>query len=163
MSRYTVRDKIVAPKNAGVSVKEVMKQLKVCRKTVFNEMKRYHQTDTTVRKPIPGRSRSARTNATVKAIKKREQRNPCRSLHQTAKSLQFSERSVRRVFKEDLGVKPYQMQRRHLISAASKTKRRNRAKMMLEEMERAGDRAFIWSDENIFTVQAGINSQNDRV
>ena len=70
-------------------------------------------------------------------------------------------RSVRRVLKEGLGLKAFRMQRRHLISAASKDKSHDRAKKMLEEMERAGDRAVIWSDAKIFTVQAVTNSQND--
>ena len=110
MSRNTVRDKIVALKNAGVSDK-VMKQLKVCRKTVYNVMKQCYQTGTTVSKPIPDCSRSARTKNVVQAIKKRLQQNPSRSMWQTAKDLQMSERSVRRVVKEDLGFKVYRMQR----------------------------------------------------
>ena len=72
-------------------------------------------------------------------------------------------RPVRRVLKEGLGLKAFRMQRRHLISAASKDKSHDRAKKMLEEMERAGDRAVIWSDEKTFTAQAVTNSQNDRV
>lgn len=34
---------------------------------------------------------------------------------------------------------------------------------MLEEIRSAGDKAFIWSDEKIFTVEPQINQQNDRV
>ena len=62
----------------------------------------------------------------------------------------------------DLGLNAYKFQRRHLISEASKKKRLDRAKM-LKEIERAGQKAIIWSDEKIFTVQAVNNPQNDRV
>ena len=34
---------------------------------------------------------------------------------------------------------------------------------MLQEMERAAGKVFIWSDEKMFTVEAVTNKQNDRV
>ena len=34
---------------------------------------------------------------------------------------------------------------------------------MLKEIERAGQKSIIWSDEKVFTVQAVNNPQNDRV
>ena len=33
---------------------------------------------------------------------------------------------------------------------------------MLQEMERAAGKVFIWSDEKMFTVEAVTNKQNDR-
>lgn len=80
-----------------------------------------------------------------------------------AKDLKMSARSMRRVVKEDLGLKAYKFQRRHLISEASKKKRLDRGKKMLKEIERAGQKSIIWSDEKVFTVQAVNNPQNDRV
>ena len=34
---------------------------------------------------------------------------------------------------------------------------------MFEKINSAGDKAFIWSDEKIFTVEPQINQQNDRI
>ena len=34
---------------------------------------------------------------------------------------------------------------------------------MLEKINSAGDKAFIWSDEKIFTVEPQINQQNARI
>ena len=47
--------------------------------------------------------------------------------------------------KGNLGMKPYKMQLRHLILAASKAKRLNKTKQMLEEMCSSSTKAFIWS------------------
>lgn len=70
---------------------------------------------------------------------------------------------MRRIVKDDLGLKPYKMQRLHLIFATSKEKRLHRAKKILKEISSAGNKAFTWSDEKILTVQPQMNSQNDRV
>ena len=62
MSDKVKRDQIVALKRAGVSNKDIVKQLKVCRKrftTLGNDMN--NQSGTTSSKPIPGRKRSVRT------------------------------------------------------------------------------------------------------
>lgn len=126
-------------------------------------MKRYHETGTTVNKIIPGRNRSVRTKRLVELVKKRVQRNPRRSMRQSAKDLNISQASMNRIVKEDLGLKAYKVQRRHLISAPSKLKRLDRGKKMLEEIHSAADNVFIWSDEKMFTVQAVTNIQNDRV
>ena len=37
------------------------------------------------------------------------------------------------------------------------------SKIMFEKINSAGDKAFIWSDEKIFTVEPQINQQNDRI
>lgn len=34
---------------------------------------------------------------------------------------------------------------------------------MLQEIESVADKVLVWSDEKIFTVQAVVNSQNERV
>ena len=126
-------------------------------------MKRFTETGTTLSKLIPGRNRSVRTRRVIEIVKKRVRRNPRRSMRKTAKELKISETSLRRIVKEDLGLKAYKMQCRHLISATSKQKRLDRGKKMLEEIQSATDKVFIWSDEKMFTVQAVMNSQNDRV
>lgn len=71
MASKATRDQIVALKADGVSNKDVIKQLNVCRKTVFNTWKRYTQSATTTSKPIPGRKRTIRAKRIVEAVKKR--------------------------------------------------------------------------------------------
>ena len=38
-----------------------------------------------------------------------------------------------------------------------------KSKIMLEKMNSAGDKGFIWSDEKIFTMEPQINQQNARI
>ena len=157
------RDQIVALKTAGVSNKCIVKQLKVCRKTVFNAWKQFQETGTTSGKPIPGRPRSIRTKSVVSAVKKKMERNPQRSVRKIAKEAKISRSSMQRIVKNDLQLTPYKKQSRQLISEPSKQKRLHRGKLMLQEMERAAGKVFIWSDEKMFTVEAVTNKQNDRV
>ena len=163
MTRTSTREQIVALKNAGFSDARVTKQLNVCRKTIFNVMKRFKVTGGTADKAIPGRKKSVRVNKVIEAVRKRISRNPRRSMRQMARSMHISENSMRRIVKTDIGMKSYKMSRRHLISPASKQKRLVRSKRMLKEMEDAGGKAIVWSDEKMFTVETAANKQNDRV
>ena len=138
MLRKVICDQIVALKQAGMSDKEVMKHLNVCRKAVFNTMKCLGETGNISSLPIPGRKRSARTARSVEIVKKGLQRNPRRSVQKNAKGLKMSGGSVRKIVKGGLGLKACKFQRRHLISAASKKKRLDRGKKLLAEIERAG-------------------------
>lgn len=63
MTSKAKRDQFAALKAAGVSNKDVIKQLNVCRKMVFNTWKRYITS-----KPIPSRKRTIRTTRIVKAL-----------------------------------------------------------------------------------------------
>ena len=41
--------------------------------------------------------------------------------------------------------------------------KKKNSKIMLEKINSAGDKATIWSDEKIFTVEPQINQQNARI
>lgn len=163
MASKAKRVQIVALETAGISNRDITKQLDACRKTVLNLWKRYTETATTSSKPIPGRKRSIRTKPIVQAVMKRVMRNPRRSMRKTASQLGISRSSMHRIFKNYLRLTVYNNQSRQLLSAASKQKRHDRGKRMLAEMQRAVDHVFIWSDEKIFIVEAVTNTQNDRL
>ena len=63
-------------------------------------------------------------------------------MRKLARDLDFSPKMVRRIINDDLGIKSYKMQRRHLISAASKEKRLHRAQKILEAIRSAGNKVF---------------------
>ena len=65
MADTVKRDQIVALKTAGVSDNDIVKQLKVCRKTVYNACKQFQESGTTSSKLIPGRKCSFRTKKVV--------------------------------------------------------------------------------------------------
>ena len=64
------RMKIVALKQAGHSSKDVAKLVSVDLKTVYNVMKRFNDTGTTVSKPKCGRKRTVCTKALVDVVRK---------------------------------------------------------------------------------------------
>ena len=51
----------------------------------------------------------------------------------------------------------------YLISAASKQKCLQKEQKLLAEIRRSTDRVIIWFNQEIFTVQSVVNSQNDRI
>lgn len=99
------RDQIVALKEAGLTTMQIMKKVNVCHKTVYNVMKRYKETGKTTSKPIPGQKRSVQTKRVVGMVRKRIQRNPRRSMRATTKVVNISRTSLRRIVKQDLGLK----------------------------------------------------------
>lgn len=163
MTNKVKRAQIVGLKTAGATNNAIVKQLKVCRKTVYNVWKQFQDTGTSSSKPIPGRKRSIRTKSVVSAVKKKMIRNPQRSVRRIAKEAGISRSSMQRIVKEDLELRPYKKQSRQLISEPSKKKRLDRGNLILQEMKRAAGKVLIWSDEKMFTVEAVTNKQNDRV
>ena len=94
-------------------------------------------------KSIPGRTRHVRTKKLVDIVHKMVSRNPRRSMRKLARDFDFSPKMIKRIINDDLGIKSYMMQRRHLISAASKEKRLHRAQKILEEIRSAGNKVFL--------------------
>ena len=128
---------------AGHSVRSVPKQLGVAIKTANSIMKCLKGTGTVSRKPIPGRTRHVRAKELVDILHKMVSRTPWRNMRKLAKDLDFSPKTIRRIINDDLGLESYTMQRRHLISAASKEKRLHMAQKILEEIRSAGSRVFL--------------------
>ena len=85
MADKVKRDQIVALKTAGVSNNDIVKQLKACRKTVYNAWKQFQESGTTSSKPIPGRKWSTRTKNVVSAVNKKMKQNPQRCVRKIAK------------------------------------------------------------------------------
>ena len=81
----------------------------------------------------------------------------------TAKGLEISKYSMHRVFKDVLRLTAYKRQSKQLILKASKKKRLDRDKFLFDKIKRATDTVFIWSDRKIFTVEAVLNKQNNRI
>ena len=121
-------------------------------------MKRYKMTGTTDSKHVPRREHPIRTKRLIDIVRMQVQRNGRRSMRATAKELNISQTTMMRIVKDDLGLKVLKMQRRQLISEPTKQKRLDKERKVLEEISRAGNKVFIWSDENIFSVEAVSNS-----
>lgn len=71
------------------------------------------------------------------------------------KSRKKDEKDDERV-KEELGLKPHNIQRREFLSSASTGNK------MLDEMQRASEKV-VCSGENVYTLEAVVASKNDKV
>ena len=158
MGKHSKICQILALKSASVVHKSISKQLKVCLKTVYNVLKGYQETGATSKKPFPCRKCKACTKHHVDMVPKKVSMNPGRSIHKIAKDLQKSRGTIRRIVKEDLGMKPFKIPHRHLISQGSKAKRQDRTKKILQAMRSACDKVFIWSGGKIFMVEPQMNT-----
>ena len=143
MAEITKRAQIAAPMQAGHSVRSVPKQLGFAIKTANKIMKCLKETVTVSMKFMSGRTRHVRSKMLVDIVHKMVFRNPRRSMRKLARDLDFSPKMIRRIINDDFSIKPYMMQRRHLISAASKEKRLHRAQKILEEIRSAGNKVFL--------------------
>ena len=98
----------------------------------------------------------------IKAIHLRIWRNRKRSLRKMAKQTKMSPWTMRRLVHEDLGMS-FALQKRQALSRATKQKRFERSKVLLNELKRAKAGETVWSDKKIFTIEQAHNRRNDGV
>ena len=68
-------------------------------------------------------------------------------------------------FKNNLQLSPYKMRKRQYLTPAQKHKRLETKNILLEELKSGTAEPEIdyFSDEQLFTIEAIVNNQNDRV
>lgn len=72
--------------------------------------------------------------------------------------MDISERPLRRIVKVDLGLKPYKIRRRQLLSNASKKKQLGSEKKMLKETQYTAEiKVFVWLNKKFSTLESVIN------
>lgn len=160
------KESVVALFLAGKAPKDILRELAhlgVNRKFVYRTIKRFKETGSTARKPGSGRKKTATSAQQVKKVKERLRRNPRRSARKLSRELGISDRSVRRILREHLQVKPFKVQKVHALSEKQKQVRLERCKLLRERHARSELSNIVFSDEKIFTVEQIINKQNDRL
>lgn len=113
------------------------------------------------RKPGSGRRRSARTQIVIKSVRAKIARNPVRSIRKLAKDANISEKSMRRIIKEDLHASSRARVKRHLITERIKELRVSRSKKLLSLLKKE-KMIILFSDEKLFSIDAVSNSRTDR-
>ena len=78
-----------------------------------------------------------------------------------SKKHQISQRSMRRIAREDLQMKSLTLQKRQALSETQKLKRLERSKILLNELSRGTAGEDVWSDEKISTVEKNYNCRKD--
>lgn len=160
------RNSVVALYLAGKSQPAIVRKLshlKVNKVFVYRTITRYNSTGSIAKRYGGGPKRTATSPEMVRKVKKRLERNPRRSANQMAKELKISERSIRRILKNELKVKPYKFQKAHELTPKQKKVRLERAKELLRLAESGQFPNIVFSDEKNFPIEQFVNSQNDRV
>ena len=77
--------------------------------------------------------------------------------------LGISERNVRRIMENDLGLHPYKKVIEPLLSSDQKIKRKKFANQVRTSFRKEDTMRILFSDEKFFDIDGVYNSQNDRV
>lgn len=150
----------------GKSISEItwlLKSLKVPRSTVGWTVKRFKETRDIKNKKRPGQKPTVRTANLIRNTRAKIYRNPHRSISKMAREAQVSRTTMHRIVRDDLKMYPYRFQKRQLLSAGSKEKRLARSKILMAWFKSVTQVSVIYTDEKLFTVQAKLNRQNDRI
>lgn len=99
----------------------------------------------------------------IRKVQKRIERNPRRSGRKMARELNISQRSMQRILKDELGLKPLKFQKAQDLNDKQKKVRLERAKELLRLAESGRLPNLVFSDEKPFVIEQFVNKQNDRV
>ena len=150
-----IRSEIIELFMAGKSQREILSDLKdelVNRQLVYRTIKRYKDTGSVLDRPRSGRSTSVSTPQLKKKIASRITRNRRRSIRKMARDFSVSHESVRKVVRNDLGLKSLKRHTVHHLTPALRQKRFQRSKKLLARLAVGAENNVLFSDEKIFTV-----------
>ena len=137
--------------------------LSICDRKVRRVCKRLSEGRLADNRHLSGMRRTVRTPAMIKRVQERIRRNPQRSIKLMSKQLNASARSIHRIVKEDLGLKPYKKRKLHGLTEAQEKNRTIRSKELLRLHGKTDLEHLVFSDEKLFTVEEKLNYQNTRV
>ncbi|XP_031638913.1 uncharacterized protein LOC116351025, partial [Contarinia nasturtii] len=123
-------------------------------------IKRYKEHETVDVKRKLGRKKSVRTKDLVKKVRDKIRRNNKRSARILAREHNISRSSMRRVLKEDLGVKPFKKTRKHGLTIKNKQDRKQKCKELLR---RRATSNIVFFRRKVVSFAAKSHAQNDRV
>ena len=165
MKSKDIQNIVLLKLQAGKSPSEISKDLcnVVSERTVREWKSRYLKTGEIHLKKPPVLIRTVRTKNIIVKVKKTFQRKARQSVHKMARQLGISERSLRRIVKEDLGLHGYRITIQPKLTDAQKQARITFGYWVRRSLTKASIRKILFSDEKYFTVDGIFNRQNDRV
>lgn len=150
----------------GYSTPEIVRLLKkekISKQFVYYTIQKLRDTGSIQDRKRTGRPRTVRTPELQKKIRRILKKNPQRSLNKLSQKLNISDRSLRRVVHEDLGLKTYKKRKHHGLNVAQRKKRVDRCRMLLRRFKKGDEKSIVFSDEKLFVVEEKWNAQNSRV
>jgi transposase len=163
MAKYEeIRKRILKMLRADEAPTAIAKQLGVSRRRVYRVKQLFNETGDTKARHGGGRPRTSRTPAAIRAIKARIRRNPRQSMRKLSRDFRMADSTMRKVIKEDLGMRSRAVVARHFVSATQQVSRAERARSLLNWLKSHGGLVHVFSDEKLFTIDAVLNRRNDR-
>lgn len=157
------RSKILTLHQLGKRNCEISRMLGIHRQSIERIVKRFNELGHEGDRPGRGRKATVNTSANRKIIKKRVMRNPRTSMRKVAREMGISDRSVRKMAKEVLGLKPYKLQKVQLLTNQNKQVRLQRCRQLLRRAATHQWEKILFTDEKVFTIEQTHNHQNDRI
>ncbi len=155
------RDKRVAIRallETGMSVSEVARQTGASRTTVA--LVRDHGVERGQRE----RNKTTRTPELVAQVAHMVEENPDTSVRALARETGTARTVMRRLVEEDLGMRSYVKQERQMLTEATRRKREERAKALVNRMKGPDvGVTILFSDEKFFTLAQYHNRRNSKV
>lgn len=147
---------------SNVEIRRQLPNAKLTELFVIRTIKRFKQTGSITKRYGGGRRCTATGRRNVEIVRKRLARNSERSATQMATEMNISDRSVRRILKNKLDVKPFKRFRSQDLNALQRDKRFKRSKELLVMRRRGELPNLVFSDEKTFCIEQFKNRQNDR-
>ena len=110
----------------------------------------------------PDRPRTIRTKGPIQKINHRLERRKPVSSRKTARYLGISRTSIRRILRNDLGLRAYKVQNEPLFNNEHKEERVKFANWIRTNFPKENTMKILFSDE-MFDIDGIYNSQNDRI
>ena len=132
-----LRSQVVSLFQTGFSASDILKRMKnenVNRMFVYRTIKRFKETQSIIDRPRSGRPRSARTPRLKNNVHCRIRRNPRKSIRKMAREFSVNHETMRKLVREDLGLKSYKRKAVHHLSEALRFKRLERSKALLRRV-----------------------------
>lgn len=156
-----LRRRVIEDLSAGIKVTDIMAKFRIARSTVYNIKKLYDETGGYKKRENGGRPRTACTEEKMTLIKETLEANPVMSFRKLALEMTMSTMSVWAAVRE-LGEVSRAIIKKPRLTQATREKRLERSKVLLNLLKKGKKGPIIFSDEKFFLVDRVINSRNHR-
>lgn len=148
---------------AQVDIVRALQHLKINKSFVSRTIARYHETGSVARRKGSGRKKTITTSKIIRKVKNRIDRNPRCSGRKIACEMKISQRSMRRILRDELHLKPLKLRKAHDLTDAQKEDRLDKAKELIRLIESGQLPNLVFSDEKSFKIERFMYKQNDQV
>jgi inhibitor of nuclear factor kappa-B kinase subunit alpha len=160
--RVLVQKYVHQEKSPG-DIFKLPRKFRISRGFFYYPINRLRKTGSIKNRLNSGRPRMVRTNKLIKTVCERIRQNPQRSQRTMGRGLKIPSRSMVRVLKQNLRLKPYKKTQISRVHNASSNGKAWRSRLLLKRHGQESVENIISSDEKKFVIEQHLNAQNDVV